>query len=328
MSLRERLIEHINKDLYHDEINKIKAFIRVTVKLINIYIEHQDKIYEKIFKEDVYCELMYDENVSLFFPIVVLRSKTNQSSILRVKNIPSICSQLSDHVDIPYIAFRYALCANIYLDENEIKIAEDKIYDKVLADSELDESGDPINKEQFDYRLSSAIRDFLRNPKKSRSVRSVERLFDISFDYEEMSFFDKPNDQVIFETIKNKNLYNNIFIFHSRNPDDDEPLPIVYLLNSIAKDNQECILKKVAYIKSLKFMAKYSIDYISDELNTLIYDEEYSAIEDIINTEYILIKIYSENHLNRLIRNFNYVNFSKESSFKGVIKSINICVDL
>ena len=87
-SFRDHLIERINTH-YYENINNAIMICKCIVKIINLYIEHQDKIHEKIFNEDAFCDLVYDKEFSEFIPQIVVKSRKDDSYILPIDQIPS-----------------------------------------------------------------------------------------------------------------------------------------------------------------------------------------------------------------------------------------------
>lgn len=306
-SFRDRVIESVKnyyEEEYEEEIEASTKILEEAVELINLYINHQDKKYEKIFKEGVYCDLVYDEEISPFLPIAVLKSTKSESVELRITRIPLLSKTLietdpeNDDYNEAEDDIDYALGGfTAELDEDKIESIEEEIYSNVLDYAERDEYGDIIDEEEFDFSLSYAFDQFF-------DYQSNKKIADMFLEEQRVELVSNSTYSCIrnmMEAIETKNLYNEIFSIPElgRKEFDHEDFKNLQDTTSISK--------LIARIKYKKFIVS-STD-ISDDI-----------LEYILDTENILQCVSSRSNVN-----FPIVNINK-NMFKGVVKNIHVLV--
>lgn len=310
-SFRDRVIESV-KDYYEEEIDSLEHVLKVIVEIINLYINHQDKVYQKIFKEDVYCDLEYNSDGSPISPIVVLKSKKNESVKLRVASIPSFSYALSlsdpenDHYTDLFDTMRDALYSEIELDEDKIESIENEIYFSVLEHQEVNEDGEPIDEDYFDFSYRYAIDDFFyRTSNKEIAERfSGNNIPD--------DIYEIPD---IADIIESKRLHNEIFfLYHYHNNNFSKP-------EQYDSMNENEILKEVA---DKKYASFGSLMHLS---NSKTIDPILKYILDTDNI-FLCTSISAIEHIPELIDSSVRTLHIDRRMFKGVVKNISVCVQV
>lgn len=284
---------------YKEEIEDATNILKEVVKLINLYINHQDKKYEKIFKEGVYCDLVYDKEIRSILPIVVLRSTKSESVNLRVTDLPwlSVILRKTDPENDDYDETHDAISSilNDFIDDE----IESVYINEIISNADIDEDENFVDPKEYNPLLRHLTDQFFEktSEKDILYMLSIERFFNASFD---VSFNDvSASMHSMIKAIKSKNLFDYIFTIRTN-------LHSIEFAESL---NPKIISKKIALEKYKDF--NHNLIVISDDV-----------LEYIIDTESIYIPITIG-----VQRSLPEININKDI-LKGVVKNIHIYVKM